>query len=310
MPIKHYKNNKWKEYDKFKKEELLSFIFTAKEILNKLPSAYKKNRYGKDTFKIRHITLILILRQLLQKDYRGIIGFLNDHKELQEAIGLTKLPHYTLLQKKSKLISEEFLQEFFKEFAKHNKNPDLAVDATGFSSSYASKYYTQKVNKQVQITDYLKLHALEDINTQLILSAIISEGRMHESPFFMKLLDKLPQCLSIGFVAADKGYDAKKHHWYVQTVLKTESVIKIRSEEYITFRSDRYRKNSLKRFKDGLYTEKYGKRSLIESMFSVIKRVLGESLSSRTFITQRIELLFRLMAYNIRVQLKYFGYFS
>jgi len=42
---------------------------------------------------------ILILRQFFQTDYRGIVQLLEDLTGLKKVLGLTKVPHFTTLQK-------------------------------------------------------------------------------------------------------------------------------------------------------------------------------------------------------------------
>jgi hypothetical protein len=41
----------------------------------------------------------LTLRQFFRTDYRGIIRILQEHQNIKDALGLTKLPHFTTLQK-------------------------------------------------------------------------------------------------------------------------------------------------------------------------------------------------------------------
>ena len=57
----------------------------------------------------------------------------------------------------------------------------------------------------------------------------------------------------------------------------------------------KFRDGKILKFDDNLYHQ----RSKIETIFSVIKRKFGSSLSSRSFIMQKKELIFRLVAYNI-----------
>ena len=50
-----------------------------------------------------------------------------------------------------------------------------------------------------------------------------------------------------------------------------------------------------KEFEHGLYTQ----RELTESIFSSLKRKYGSKLRARNFKTQKVELLFKILAYNI-----------
>ena len=42
---------------------------------------------------------ILVIRQFFQTDYRGIVNLLADSSQLQNSLGLNKIPHFTTLQK-------------------------------------------------------------------------------------------------------------------------------------------------------------------------------------------------------------------
>ncbi|MHC4489855.1 MAG: hypothetical protein ACYSW7_11895 [Planctomycetota bacterium] len=50
-------------------------------------------------FTQAQIFAILALRQFFKSDYRGIIRILQEHQSIKDLLGLTKLPHYTTLQK-------------------------------------------------------------------------------------------------------------------------------------------------------------------------------------------------------------------
>ena len=61
-------------------------------------SPYSASRSRHD-FTQAQLFAILTLRQFFQTDYRGIVQLLADLTDLRAAIGLSKIPHYTTLQK-------------------------------------------------------------------------------------------------------------------------------------------------------------------------------------------------------------------
>jgi hypothetical protein len=68
-------------------------------------------------FTQAQIFALLVLRQFFKTDYRGMIRILQDTPKIQEALGLTKLPHFTTLQKAhqrmlKKTSSRDCLQQF------------------------------------------------------------------------------------------------------------------------------------------------------------------------------------------------------
>ena len=56
-----------------------------------------------------------------------------------------------------------------------------------------------------------------------------------------------------------------------------------------------YRKKAKREFEQGLYTQ----REITESIFSSLKRKYGSKLRARKYKTQKIELLFKVLSYNI-----------
>ena len=69
-------------------------VRTAKKALP-LYSA-KRSRHD---FTQAQLFAILVLRQFFQTDYRGIVQLFEDLKDLQKALGISKIPHFTTLQK-------------------------------------------------------------------------------------------------------------------------------------------------------------------------------------------------------------------
>ena len=78
--------------------------------------AYSDLRSRHD-FTQAQIFALLVLRQFFKTDYRGMIRILQDTPKIREALGLTKLPHFTTLQKAhqrmlKKTSSRACLQQF------------------------------------------------------------------------------------------------------------------------------------------------------------------------------------------------------
>lgn len=67
---------------------------TAKKALS--PYSARRSRHD---FTQPQLFAILVLREFFQTDYRGIVQLLEDLTDLQKALGLTKVPHFTTLQK-------------------------------------------------------------------------------------------------------------------------------------------------------------------------------------------------------------------
>lgn len=55
------------------------------------------SRFSRHDFTQPQLFALLVLRQFLRTDYRGIVTLAADWRELREALGLTKVPHYSTL---------------------------------------------------------------------------------------------------------------------------------------------------------------------------------------------------------------------
>lgn len=60
------------------------------------------HEYSPRKFTQPQLFACLVLKVFFCMDYRGICEVLNDCSEFREAIGLTSVPHFTTLQKRSK----------------------------------------------------------------------------------------------------------------------------------------------------------------------------------------------------------------
>ncbi len=98
----------------------------------------------------------------------------------------------------------------------------------------------------------------------------------------------------ISFVA-DKGYDSNENHKAIFETGK-DSLISLKNKDLpIHKTSGMYRKLAKRKFEYGLYTQ----REITESIFSSLKRKYGSKLRARKYKTQKIELLFKILSYNI-----------
>ncbi len=67
--------------------------------------------YSRHDFTQHQLFTILVLRQFLKTDYRGIIQMLADFSDLRKTLGLKKVPHYsTLCYAEKRLIKKGLLK--------------------------------------------------------------------------------------------------------------------------------------------------------------------------------------------------------
>lgn len=55
------------------------------------------SRYSKHTYTQPQLFALLVLRQFLRTDYRGVVTLVAEWAELRRALGLKQVPHYSTL---------------------------------------------------------------------------------------------------------------------------------------------------------------------------------------------------------------------
>ena len=55
------------------------------------------SRYSRRDYTQPQLFALLVLRQFLRTDYRGVVALAAEWRELREALGLSRVPHYSTL---------------------------------------------------------------------------------------------------------------------------------------------------------------------------------------------------------------------
>src|SRR5690242_13151299 len=79
---------------------------TALEVAADAIPAYS-SKYSKRDFTQHQLLAMLALGQFLRTDDRGLVALLADWSDLREALGLTKLPHFTTLFQARKRLAKK-----------------------------------------------------------------------------------------------------------------------------------------------------------------------------------------------------------
>jgi transposase len=178
------------------------------------------------------------------------------------------------------------------------KNPDIAVDSTGFRTHSSSLWYDIRIRRKNKRKDCLKLHLCIDVELGLVLEFNITPGNRHDSRDFKKLLESLE---GIGKTAGDKAYSSRKN---------CELVLSKQGKPYLYFKSNARGlakgssawKQAYHEFKANpeKWLAEFHIRSLIEAVNSSIKRRFGSFLLSRHLELQAKELGLKVLAYQLK----------
>ncbi|HLC22413.1 MAG TPA: IS5 family transposase [Candidatus Nanoarchaeia archaeon] len=275
--------------------KLLNILDFSQVLLERLQiPLYSKQHSGK-TFNNHQLFKLIVLKSYFGKDYRRFIEFL-EVSEIPKLIGLKRIPHFTTLQKFSARQKIQELEQLILESCSlaKKKCKNVGIDATGMSLDFASKHYAQRIEKPILRRDFLKLNMFMDLDNLMILSAKIRKKARHDTKDVKALWNKIKHLL-FRKVFADKGYDADFFH---EIVYKSgrKSVIFIKNPDVPIWRTKGTFRKMAK--KDARNHQK-GKRSLTETVNSILKRVYGETIAAKKLCTQKIELLFRILTLNL-----------
>jgi hypothetical protein len=146
------------------------------------------------------------------KIYSTISGrrYQTDLREAKARGYLMHLPHYNSV---FKYLESDALTPYLYELIKLSAAPlksiesDFAVDSSGFSTGQFMRWLDVKYGTKEDRRQWLKLHLICGVKTNIVTSVEVSDGYAHDYPFFKPLVE---QTAKIGFkmkeISADKGY--------------------------------------------------------------------------------------------------------
>jgi hypothetical protein len=212
---------------------------------------------------------------------------------------LSKIPHYTTLQKFTDRIDTSLLERIISSFILFTGTRHIftGVDSTGFKIIHASEYYTNRA--KLPRKKYAKMSIGVDVLKQIICNIKVRRAptTRHDNIDFKPIVTKISKIKKLSVVVADKAYDSEYNHVLVREKLNALSIIPSRYEKDVPIRKTkgRYRKE----MKRGYTKILYNQRNKDETIVSVIKRLFGEHITSRLIRMQNREMVFRCIAYNL-----------
>lgn len=276
--------------------------FYYKNFIDLLLKQIKKSRipkylskYSKKLYSIWQHLILQTFKSMLNSSYREFVTWLEQSKVIE--LLCIKTPHFTTLHKFSQRAKPIWLEGIIQAAIELTRKHKLVavIDSTGFSIMQGSTYYCKRTITRYK-RPWIKLSIIADAKAQLVLGHKISMYPRNDIKDFLPLLKKIRH-VSISSVCADKAYDSNENHRFVLRELKAKSRIALK--DYGTRRTNRnnfYIKLAMREFNE----KEYHKRSLAETIFSVIKRLFGSVLRARLFYMRVREILFKVIAYNTR----------
>ncbi len=142
---------------------------------------------------------------------------------------------------------------------------------------------------------FLKLTIGAELKKQLVTSVKLRRGPCDDNRDFKPVARKAHRFKPIKVGIGDKAFDDEKNHVFLREELRAQSIIPARYEDVPVWRTrGRYRKE----MKRGYSKKAYHQRSKDETIFSVIKRTMGDEVRSVRVKGQNNEMRFKIIAYN------------
>ncbi len=251
---------------------------------------------GRPRFSSHVIELGWILKAVYQLSLRALQGFLQSIVELMNLS--LEIPHYTLFCKRAREIS-------YSTRKLSNKRPvDLVIDASGIKV-YGEGEWKVKVHGTSKQAKWLKLHVGMDPSSQEIITFKVTNGYVSDSRMLPEIVGKAPR--TVRRVVADGAYDRKKCREYLK---KQHIAAHIPPSVNARVNEGEEERNSNVKIVNGLGGGQEGKRlwkkltgyhirSLVETVFSRLKRMFGDRLKSRKSENQEVEVGINFLILNI-----------
>jgi Transposase DDE domain len=255
------------------------------------------HRKSNHVFSLWQHIVLLTVRQYEGKSYRMFAEWLFEAYYLRMFLQLSHIPHYTTLQKLAARINGTILAKIIASFIilTGTRHIFAGIDSTGFKLTHASEYYTKRA--KLRRRKYTKLSIGADLLQQIICNIKIRRApTRHDNIDFKLVITKTSEILPLSIVVGDRGYDSEENHIMVREKLGSFSVIPARNGDIPIWKTyGRYRKQMKRGYSKTLYHH----RNKDETIISVIKRLFGEHVTSRSVKTQNRELSLRCIAYNM-----------
>jgi hypothetical protein len=262
-----------------------------------------RSKFSKRVFTQPQLLTILCLMRYEDWTFREAEVRLAEHRELRQAIGLKAVPDYTTLYRFLRRLNDSMIRDVLAETSDRlapesvQDGTILAVDATGLERGSISTFFVKRVKDRgdgFPWQEWLKWIVTVDVPRRLILAQEAKPGSVNDCATLRPLVAEAATLSSVKAVLADAEFDSERNHLFIRQDIGALSAIPAKRGKK-TWKIRGCRAQMRKRFPRTLYRQ----RSLVESIFSAVKRKLSTRAPGRSWMTQRLQALLLGVTYNV-----------
>jgi hypothetical protein len=259
-------------------KEKRGLVHKVKRLLRRAGLPRWLHRFGPKKYEFWHHALALLARAVFQLSYRRTSWHLRQ-------LGF-KVPTYSALAKMVARLPGGLWRRLLAATRGTAQPRVAAMDGTTFARTNPSYHYLKRIDEAGPPGIPVKVSALVDTSTKKVLEARIRirpRGDIERVPAL--LTDCRPAIL-----VADKGYDAE---WIHRLAIDLGIITMIPARR--TTKHGPFRRKMRRLFR----LSTYHRRSLVECLFSAVKRKFGSTVRCCRARTIRAEIMWRFIAHNL-----------
>jgi transposase len=274
------------------------FTWAVVKAVHRLPSPWQSNKRGRKGHDPKTVAIGCLLKVGLNETYDGIEAHMKDSQSLTACCPV--LPGHSVIHRGMTRLSIKYIRKVMNLLIRflRRRKMTIAIDSTEFSTHQSSAWYDLRIERHGSRRDCIKLHISVDVHTGVVHSFTTTRWNRHDSREFSRLIKCLPD---VDKILGDKAYSSRAN---------CQLVADKHGTPYLSFRENAARRprrclawvisfRAWKRDPEG-WLVIYHLRSIIESVFSSMKRRWGSFLQSRKRWMQKRELALKVFAYNVK----------
>ena len=248
-------------------------------------------------FPNSYISFLAFMKVGFDIPYRTVEGIV---RELSEYIRFVEEMHYTHMRRRMLALMKGKKPSDIIGPAEGEEPITVIADSSGLSVSNKGSYIEDKWKKEKR--KYVKLHLMADKKTGKIVGFRVTSEKTGDTKKFVPLVKEVSKKRKVAKAYADAAYDARSNFNALDEI-GAEPAIKLRKNARTRSHGSPLRREEavlVKRlgYEGWKELKDYGKRWLVEIVFSSFKRVLGDTLRARKFLSQKAEASLKVMLYN------------